>query len=75
MKLFNSMVVTLAALLALPAIAHVTVWPRESTYGAYEKYVVRVPTEGKVNMITSLPCVASSPARSFRRKSESRTSP
>ncbi len=30
------------------ASAHVTVWPRESRLGAYEKYVVRVPTEGKV---------------------------
>jgi uncharacterized protein YcnI len=30
------------------ASAHVTVWPRESQTGAYEKYVVRVPTEGKV---------------------------
>jgi uncharacterized protein YcnI len=30
------------------ASAHVTVWPRESRSGAYEKYVVRVPTEGKV---------------------------
>ena len=28
--------------------AHVTVWPRESSTGAYEKYVVRVPTEGSV---------------------------
>jgi uncharacterized protein YcnI len=28
--------------------AHVTVWPRESALGAYEKYVVRVPTEGSV---------------------------
>ncbi len=28
--------------------AHVTVWPRESRTGAHEKYVVRVPTEGKV---------------------------
>jgi uncharacterized protein YcnI len=28
--------------------AHVTVWPRESGPGAHEKYVVRVPTEGKV---------------------------
>ncbi len=28
--------------------AHVTVWPRESRTGAYEKYVVRVPTEGTV---------------------------
>ena len=30
------------------ASAHVTVWPRESSTGAYEKYVVRVPTEGSV---------------------------
>lgn len=30
------------------ASAHVTVWPRESAPGAYEKYVVRVPTEGSV---------------------------
>jgi uncharacterized protein YcnI len=30
------------------AAAHVTVWPRESRTGAYEKYVVRVPTEGDV---------------------------
>src|SRR5690348_2938642 len=30
------------------ASAHVTVWPRESQTGSYEKYVVRVPTEGKV---------------------------
>ncbi|MBI2834071.1 MAG: DUF1775 domain-containing protein [Acidobacteria bacterium] len=37
-------------LLGLPAIvwAHVTVWPRESRAGTTEKYVVRVPTEGKV---------------------------
>jgi uncharacterized protein YcnI len=39
-----------ALVLALPAVAlaHVTVWPRQSTAGSYEKYVVRVPTEGKV---------------------------
>jgi len=33
---------------AAVASAHVTVWPRESRVGAYEKYTVRVPTEGKV---------------------------
>ena len=37
-----------AALVCASAMAHVTVWPRESRVGAYEKYVVRVPTEGKV---------------------------
>lgn len=33
---------------ATSALAHVTVWPRESRAGGHEKYVVRVPTEGKV---------------------------
>ena len=37
-----------AGLVCASAFAHVTVWPRESRPGAYEKYVVRVPTEGKV---------------------------
>jgi uncharacterized protein YcnI len=37
-----------ACLLCASAWAHVTVWPRESQPGSYEKYVVRVPTEGKV---------------------------
>lgn len=37
-----------AALACATVSAHVTVWPRESRPGAYEKYVVRVPTEGKV---------------------------
>ena len=48
MKPVKSIVVILAALLALPVHAHVVVLPRESTNGAYEKYVVRVPTEGKI---------------------------
>jgi uncharacterized protein YcnI len=30
------------------ASAHVTVWPKTSSTGAYEKYTVRVPTEGAV---------------------------
>ena len=38
----------LVLLLPIIAEAHVTVSPRESTVGATEKYVVRVPTEGKV---------------------------
>ena len=45
-----------AALLAtLPSIthAHVTVAPRLSTAGATEKYVVRVPTEGKVATVAA----------------------
>ena len=40
---------TLAAmLLASAAQAHVSVRPRESKPGATEKYIARVPTEGKV---------------------------
>ena len=35
------------ALAVVTAQAHVTVWPKESRQGAWEKYVVRVPTEGK----------------------------
>ena len=37
-------------LLLVPTFAqsHVSIWPRESTVGATEKYTVRVPTEGKV---------------------------
>lgn len=37
-----------AAVVCAPLYAHVTVWPRDSRPGAYEKYVVRVPTEGTV---------------------------
>ena len=36
------------ALVASVAQAHVSVRPRESKPGATEKYIVRVPTEGKV---------------------------
>ena len=37
-------------MLLLPAAvhAHVSITPRESTHGATEKYVIRIPTEGKV---------------------------
>lgn len=31
------------------AEAHVTVWPKQSTTGAWEKYTVRVPSEKNVN--------------------------
>ena len=37
-----------ALLFATAAQAHVSVRPRESKPGATEKYIVRVPTEGKV---------------------------
>lgn len=38
----------LMCLLGVGLRAHVTVWPQESKAGASERYVVRVPTEGKV---------------------------
>jgi uncharacterized protein YcnI len=41
-------VALLLCLCSALASAHVTVWPRQSSPGAYEKYVVRVPTEGNV---------------------------
>jgi uncharacterized protein YcnI len=40
------MLVALA--MASGAAAHVTVWPKISSPGAFEKYTVRVPTEGTV---------------------------
>jgi uncharacterized protein YcnI len=33
------------------ASAHVTVWPKQSTTGAYEKYTVRVPVEKDSNTV------------------------
>jgi len=43
-----TMAATFIVLIAAAASAHVSITPRESTAGATEKYVVRVPTEGKV---------------------------
>lgn len=37
-----------ALLVPVPALAHVTVWPRTAARGAYERYVVRVPNEKDV---------------------------
>ena len=36
--------------LLIPSLAnaHTSIWPRQSTLGATERYTVRVPTEGKV---------------------------
>ena len=47
--MFRTLTCTVAAVLfAGAAQAHVSVRPRESKPGATEKYIVRVPTEGKV---------------------------
>jgi uncharacterized protein YcnI len=40
--------VILILLSAVPALAHVTVWPQQSRADASERYTVRVPTEGQV---------------------------
>lgn len=43
-------VIALTAGLLIPSLAsaHTSIWPRQSTVGATERYTVRVPTEGKV---------------------------
>lgn len=43
-----SLVGAVCALLPSAAHAHVTVWPRSASHGAYERYVVRVPNEKDV---------------------------
>ncbi|MFD2169092.1 YcnI family protein [Tumebacillus lipolyticus] len=40
---------TALTLFAGTASAHVTVWPKETKTGAYEKYTVRVPVEKEIN--------------------------
>lgn len=43
-------VIAAVAMAMLPVAlgAHVSIWPRESAPGATEKYVLRIPSEGKV---------------------------
>src|SRR4051812_41688616 len=50
-KMFHNAVALLGLACLIPIVAqgHVTIWPRQSTAGATEKYTVRVPTEGKVS--------------------------
>lgn len=44
-----ALVIGLSACVATTgAQAHVTIWPRESAAGGFEKYTVRAPTEGKI---------------------------
>ena len=48
-RLYNAIALAgLTCLVPAVSLAHVTIWPRESTAGATEKYTLRVPTEGKV---------------------------
>lgn len=43
-----SVIAASLALIATSAIAHTSIWPRQSTAGTSERYTVRVPTEGKI---------------------------
>ena len=48
-QLVNTLILlSLTWMIPAVAFAHVTISPRESMAGATEKYIVRVPTEGKV---------------------------
>ncbi|MBL0387198.1 YcnI family protein [Tumebacillus sp. ITR2] len=48
-KLTTALLLTAALTWTTAASAHVTVWPKETTTGAYEKYTVRVPVEKDLN--------------------------
>ena len=50
---FTVSVLTLLVLSPWLAEAHVSITPRSSTAGATEKYVVRIPTEGKVATVAA----------------------
>ena len=44
-------ILILALAVAVPATAHVSVWPKESVQGEREKYEIRVPNEKQVDTI------------------------
>jgi len=44
-------ILILALAVAMPATAHVSVWPKESARGKREKYEIRVPNEKQVDTI------------------------
>ena len=52
-KTVHAVAATLTLLVPMVADAHVSISPRESTAGATEKYVVRIPTEGKVATVAA----------------------
>ena len=52
-RLISVLFVLMMLSMALVAQAHVTISPRQSAPGATEKYVVRVPTEGKVTTVSA----------------------
>ena len=47
-KMLQAATAAIMVLLPMAVQAHVSITPRESTQGATEKYVIRIPTEGKV---------------------------
>jgi uncharacterized protein YcnI len=49
----SGLVVLLTALLPVAAAAHITIAPNQSMAGATEKYVLRVPSEGKVATVAA----------------------
>ena len=47
-RMLQAVAAAIVVLLPVAVQAHVSITPRESTHGATEKYVIRIPTEGKV---------------------------
>lgn len=47
-KMLQAAAAAIVLLSPMAVQAHVSITPRESTHGATEKYVIRIPTEGKV---------------------------
>jgi uncharacterized protein YcnI len=47
-KMVQAAVAAIVLLGPVVVHAHVSITPRDSTHGATEKYVIRIPTEGKV---------------------------
>jgi uncharacterized protein YcnI len=69
-------VMAAAVVVAAPALAHVTVWPRTSVAGAGEKYSIRVPNERQSDMIAvEVRFPAGLALRSFEQKPGWRTEP
>lgn len=52
-KAVHAAVTVLTLLVPVVGHAHVSIWPRESTAGATERYVVRIPTEGRVATVAA----------------------
>ena len=44
-------ITTLALVPSSVVLAHITIWPRESTQGARERYTMRVPNEKQFNCV------------------------